>query len=165
MIPVRAVQISVTEHRVGICQLKPSRYNYQMDLQSPIKEIFMQHMEIYELEEKHSKKYWCAYFLSGTYLVGQSELQRLLTTFLSPFGSGIRLCKARQIFLRMQQDPDVTDAPGPLSCPTLLWLNLAQVISNCLLNLTLLRNLSLCFNKILQTFDPWRRGRGEKMEE
>lgn len=48
-----------------------------MDLQAPIKEILMQHMEIYSLKETDSKKYWCACFLSGTHLLGQSLLQSL----------------------------------------------------------------------------------------
>jgi len=80
--------------------------------------------------------------------------------FLSPFGSGTRSCEARQIFLCLQQDPDVTDAPGPLSSPTLTWLDLAWVITNCLINLSLPRTLNLQFNKILPALDPWRGGRG-----
>lgn len=93
-------------------------------------------------------------------MVEQSLLECLLTTFLSPFGSGTRSCEARQIFLCLQQDPDVTDGPGSLSSPTLMWLDLAWVITNCLLNLSLPRTLDLHFNKILSAHDPQRRGRG-----
>lgn len=94
------------------------------------------------------------------YLLGQSLLECLLTTFLSLFGSGTRSYEARQIFLCLQQDPDVTDGPGSLSSPAFTWLDLAWVITNCLLNLSLPRTLNLHYNKIFPARDPQRRGRG-----